>query len=265
MPPVPRARSSWQELFDGILQDLRYSARTLVKHPGFTAAAALALALGIGANAAVFSVTDAVLLRPLPYEDAERLVVVLQHGRNPVAPANFVDWRRAAQAFSRMGAAEYWTPNLTGIDRPEKVWALRVTSDIFPLLGVQPLLGRVFGLQEDRPGQEREAVLGYALWQRRFGGDAGVVGRRVTLDGEVYTVVGVMPRGFRFAPFWATKAEMWAPLVLAARASDRQGSSLRVFARLKPGVTLEQARARTLRRSRADWSGRTRAPIKTCG
>ncbi len=160
-----------------------------------------------------------------------------------MAPANFIDWRSQSQSFSQMGAAEYWTPNLTGTDNPEKLWALHVTPDIFPMLGVQPLLGRVFLPEEQDAGKEHEVVLSYSLWQSHFGGNPEIIGRSVALSGERYSVVGVMPRDFKFAPFWATKAQLWAPLALGPRLTDRGGSSLRVFARLKPGVTLEQAQA----------------------
>jgi predicted permease len=231
---------SWLE---HTVQDARYGLRMLAKNPGFTAVAVVTLALGIGANTAIFSVVNAVLLRPLPYQDADRLVVILHYGSGPVAPANFVDWRSQSHVFTGMGAAEYWTPNLTGVDRPERVWALHVTSDILPLLGVQPLLGRIFLPEEDQPGREHEIILSFRAWQRRFGGSAGIVGQSVTLDGDRYTIIGVMPRDFKFAPFWATKAELWAPLALGARATSRDGNSLRIFARLKPGVTLEQAQA----------------------
>ena len=226
-----------------LLQNLRYTIRALRKSPGFTAVAVITLALGIGANTAIFSVVNAVLLRPLPYKDDGRLVVILNKGRNPVAPANFIDWRSQSQSFSQMGAAEYWTPNLTGTDNPEKLWALHVTPDIFPMLGVQPLLGRVFLPEEQDAGKEHEVVLSYSLWQSHFAGNPEIIGRSVALSGERYTVVGVMPRDFKFAPFWATKAQLWAPLALGSRLTDRGGSSLRVFARLKPGVTLEQAQA----------------------
>src|SRR6266849_10201938 len=137
-----------------LLQNLRYAIRTLRKSPGFTVVAVVTLALGIGANTAIFSVVNAVLLRPLPYKDDGRLVVILNKGRNPVAPANFIDWRSQSRGFTQMGAAEYWTPNLTGTDNPEKLWALHVTPDIFPMLGVQPLLGRVFLPEEQEPGKE---------------------------------------------------------------------------------------------------------------
>src|SRR5215472_10494511 len=142
-----------------------------------------------------------------------------------------------------MGAAEYWTPNLTGSDRPEKLWALHISSDILPLLGIQPVLGRSFLPEEDNPGRDHEVILSYSLWQRRFSGDQDVLGRPVVLDSESYTVVGVMPRGFKFAPFWATRAELWVPIALGPRASSRTGNSLRVFARLAPGAPLKQARA----------------------
>src|SRR6476620_11877367 len=120
-----------------LLQNLRYAIRALRKSPGFTAVAIITLALGIGANTAIFSVVNAVLLRPLPYKDDSRLVVILNQGRNPVAPANFIDWRRQSRSFSQMGAAEYWTPNMTGTGNPEKLWAMRLSPDIFPMLGVQ--------------------------------------------------------------------------------------------------------------------------------
>ncbi len=226
-----------------LIQDLHYALRQLRKSPGFTAVTVITLALGIGANTAIFSVVNAVLLRPLPYKDDGRLVVILNKGRNPVAPANFIDWRSQSQSFSQMGAAEYWTPNLTGTDNPEKLWALHVTPDIFPMLGVQPLLGRMFLPEEQEAGKEHEVVLSYSLWQSHFAGNPEIIGRSVALSGETYNVVGVMPRDFKFAPFWATKAQLWVPLALGPRLTDRGGSSLRVFARLKPGVTLEQAQA----------------------
>jgi putative ABC transport system permease protein len=229
-------------LLDTVAQDVRYGARVLARTPAFTTAAVLALALGIGANAAIFSVVDAVLIRPLPYENPERLAVILHHGDGPVSPANFVDWHAQTRAFESMGAAEYWTPNVTGAEEPEKLWALHVTPSIFPMLGIAPLLGRTFLAEEGERGAEHEVVLGYSLWQRRFGGDPRIDGESITLDGAQYTVVGVMPRGFKFAPFWATRTELWAPLVVDA-AKGRGSNSLRVFARLAPGVSLRQAQA----------------------
>jgi predicted permease len=203
----------------------------------------LALALGIGATTAVFSVVDAVLLRPLPYRDPDGLVVMLHRGSRPVSPANFLDWRRGVSVLESAGAAEAWSPNLSGGDDAETVTALRMTADMFPMLGAAPLLGRAFLPEEAAPGRDHVVVLGHGLWQRRFGSDTGVVGRAITLNGEPYTVVGVMPRGFEFPPFWATGAQLWAPLSLADRAANRESSSLRAFGRLHPGATLAQARA----------------------
>ncbi len=230
-------------------QDLRLGIRTLWKNRRFAVVAVVALALGIGANTAIFSVVQAVLLRPLPYKDPDRLVVVLnssvRHGGwSPVAPADFYDWRDQNRVFQSLAAAEAWGGNLTGRDRPEQVEGLRVSTDLFPTLGVNPLLGRTFLPDEERLGNHRVVVLGYRLWQRRFGGDPGIVGQTVMLSGENYTIAGIMPPEFRFAPFWQTKAELWIPLAFdPERAHSRSGSSLRLFARLKPGATLEHARA----------------------
>ena len=226
-----------------VVADVRYGVRALGRNPGFAVAAVLALALGIGATAAIFSVVDAVLLRPLPYREPDRLAVILHRRVNPVAPANFLDWKRQSTAFERMGAADNWVPNLTGGAQPESVQALRVTSDILPMLGIRPLAGRVFLPEEDEPGKEHEVVLSHRLWQRRYAGDRKIVGQSVLLNGEPYTVVGVMPRGFDFPPFWATGTELWVPDVLATRVANRGGQSLRVFGRLKRGATLDFARA----------------------
>ena len=226
-----------------LTRDLGYAVRKLRKSPAFTAVAVVTLALGIGANTAIFGVVKAVLLQPLPYKDDGRLVVILHKGRNPVAPATFVDWKNRNHVFEQVGAAEYWTPNLTGTNNPEKLWALHVSPEIFPMLGVQPLLGRFLLPEEAQPGKEHVVLLDYRLWQSHFAGDPTVLSRSVTLNGEGYTVVGVMPPEFKFAPFWATKSQLWAPLALGPRITDRNGGSLRVFARLKPGVTLVQAQS----------------------
>jgi putative ABC transport system permease protein len=231
-----RSRSSLTDLG----ADLRLAVRALRRSPLFAVSATLALALGIGASTAIFGVVDAILLRPLAYARADRLVVILHEGRKPVSPANLLDWRRDMRGFSHMAAAEAWGATLTGLEFPERVRALRVTPDMFPLLGVEPLVGRT--LSTDGRA-EREVVLSYDLWQRRFAGDRAVLGRSLMLDGEPHVVTGVMPRTFQFAPFWATHTELWAPLDLASRAASRNAQSLRVFARLGPGVHLAQARA----------------------
>ena len=228
-------------IVQSILRDVRFAARSLRKTPGFTIAAVAALALGIGATTSILSVVRSVLVRPLAYADADRLVVILHDGRNPDSPANFADWRVQTRSFSDMAAAEYWSPDLTSGPDPTQVLGLRVTTRTFPMLGVAPALGRVFNTAEEEPGNEHVVVLGYGLWQRMFGGRRDVLGAPISLDGSIYTVIGVMPKSFQFAPFWATHAELWAPLVLAGRQND--GQSLRIFARLGPNVTLEQARA----------------------
>ena len=217
-----------------LLRDLRYALRTMGRSPAFTTIAVGALALGIGANTAIFTVVESILLRPLPYADPERLVVALHDGSLPVSPADYLDYQREARSFEQLGAAQAWSGNLRGGERTESIPGIQVSANLFPLLGVPPMLGRwVTGRDE--------LVLSHKLWQRSFGGDTSVVGRTVALDGKAYTVTGVMPRSFQFAPFWATQAEMWSMLPLTERLNDRAGRSLRVFARLRSGVTLQQA------------------------
>ncbi len=228
---------------ENLLRDVRQAFRSMRRAPVYAIVAILTLALGIGANTAIFTVVNAVLLRPLAYADPSRLVLFEHAQGTTAAPANFLDWRAQTRSFERIGAAEYWTPSLTGAGLPEKVMGLHISSDILPMMGVRPLLGRVFRPEEDHEGNNHVAVLRYDFWQNRFGGDPAVVGRTLRLDGETYTVIGVMPAGFRFAPFWATEAGIWAPLVLDSRATNRRGASLRVFGRLQPGVTLEEAKA----------------------
>src|SRR6185312_8931959 len=216
--------------------------------PGFTIVAVTALALGIGANTAIFSVVNAVLLQPLAYKDSDRLVTVLHNGTGPVSTANYIDWRDQSHSFESMGAADYWSANLASGDRSdsnpaEHLLGLKVTQNMLPLLGIQPLLGRLFIPGEDKVGSEHEVILSYRLWQRRFDRDPNMLGRPITLNGEAYTIVGVMPPAFRFAPFWAIHAELWVPNAFGNTIHDRGGNHLRVFARLKPGVTFKQAQA----------------------
>jgi len=226
---------------DTVFQDLRYSVRNLAKSPGFSAIALVTLALGIGANTAIFSVVNAVLLRALPYADPDRLVVLMHQGQSSNSSANFLDWKHDSHVFENMGAAEAWSPNLTGVDKPEEIVGLHLTSDIFPVLGIKPILGRTFSRDEDQIGRDHEVVLSYGFWQRRLGGAKDVIGRTLEFNAEPYTIVGVMPAGFRFAPFWATRAEVWGPLPL--NPSDRAAESKRIFARLKAGISLAQAQA----------------------
>jgi putative ABC transport system permease protein len=226
-----------------LIQDVRHGVRTLLRAPVFTAVTVVVLALGIGGNTAIFSIVDAVLLRPLAYRDSGRLATILMNGEDPVSVANYIDWRDQSHSFAALGAADYWSPNLTGADSPEHVVGLKVTQGLFPMLGIEPALGRLFVAGEDKDGADREVILSYRLWQRRFSGDRNVLGRPIVLDGNGYIVVGVMPQGFQFAPFWATRAELWVPNAFGGRVHERSGNSLRVFGRLKEGVSLTQARA----------------------
>jgi predicted permease len=234
-----------------LIQDLRYALRTLSRYRLFAVVAIGALAIGIGANTAIFSVVNSVLLRPLPFEDPDALVVVLRkntrstaNDQMPVAPANYVDVKHQNRSFTNMGAAELASGTLTGDGPPEQIAGLRVTASVFEVLGVQPLVGRVFRADEEELGQHRVIVLTHRLWQRRFGGEASIIGRSIHLSGEPFVVIGVMPPDFRFPPFWGTGAEMYIPLAFPPeRWNQRGGNSLRLFARLIPGVTITQARA----------------------
>jgi len=227
--------------------DLRYAIRLQRKNPGFTIVAVIALALGIGANTAIFSVVNTVLLRPLPYKDPERLVMVWEEATKAGYPqdtptaANFVDWRTQNQSFEGMAAITDDSFNLTGTGDPERLEGQRVSTDLFPLFGVEPQIGRVFTAAEDQPGNERVVLLSYGLWQRRFGGDAGIVGKSLQLNGSGYTVVGVMPARFQFP---TADDEVWVPIAFTQEdATNRNRHYLRVVGRLKPGVTLAQAQA----------------------
>ncbi|MGE0882127.1 MAG: ABC transporter permease [Blastocatellales bacterium] len=224
-------------------QDFRFGLRMMLKNPGFTLIAILTLALGIGANTAIFSVVNGVLLRPLAYNEPEQIVTLLHDGQSPVSPANFLDFRANSKSFDQMAAAEAWGGTLTGFDRPEQISGLRMGEGLFDMLGVPAQLGRTLQAEDFQPGNDHVLVLSHKLWQRVFSGDSNILGKQVRLSGESYTVVGVMPQQFQFPPFWSTRAEMWTPLELSSRAASRGGSSLRVFARLKPGVSLDQAQA----------------------
>jgi len=226
-----------------MLQDLRHSIRVLVQGRGVTIIAVLALALGIGANTTIFSVVNAVLLSPLPYRDPARLVTLLRPQSAPISPGDWNDFRTQAKSFEIVGAAEAWTAGLSGGIAPEEIVGLHLTQEMFPLLGVPPLRGRTFANDDFGPGKNHVLVISHELWQSRFGGAPDIVGRKVLLDNEAYSVIGVMPQDFRFAPFWVTHAEMWAPLDVSERMNQRGFNSLRVFARLKPGVRIETAQA----------------------
>lgn len=231
-----------------LIQDLRRALRRLSHSPGFTAIAVLAFALGIGANTAVFSVVNAVLLEPLPFAEPERLVVLWEQemgtGRPPeeTSGATFQDWREQSQSFEELAAWLYWGYALTGAGEPEEIDAIRASANLFRLLGVEPMLGRTFRPEEEQLGNHRVVVLSHGLWQRRFGGAPGMVGRTITLDDEPYTVVGVMPAGFRFPD--DSDVGMWTPLAyFPYELRSRQQRMFNVIGRLADGMTLEGAQA----------------------
>jgi putative ABC transport system permease protein len=245
-------------------QDLRYGVRMLMKSPGFALIAVLTLALGIGANTAIFSVVNGVLLRALPYYEPERLVMVwtarpilqAQIGLEdfPVSVADFVDWRNQNQVFEHMAAM--WTPrmNLTGDGEPESAVGLRASASLFPLLGARFAVGRAFLPEEDRAGADRVVVVSHELWQRRYGADPKLIGQKITLNDEAYTVIGVTAPDFQFprrgevpTDFYlggATKVDLYLPIAFTPELmNNRGGNFLMVIARLKPGVSLGQASA----------------------
>jgi putative ABC transport system permease protein len=236
-----------------VLQDLRYGFRMLAKKPAFTAIAVLALALGIGANTAIFSVVNTVLLKPLPFKNPDQLMMVWEDNtkqgfpKDTPAPGNYVDWRDQNQVFESMAAIADQTFNLTGVGEPEKLEGQRVSASFFPLLGVEPALGRSFLPEEDSAGGERVVIISDGLWQRRFGSDPDIVGKQMTLNSQPYTVVGVLPKSFKFPdPSQSSTEEsaVWVPMAFSSQeAGNRGGHYLLVYARAKSGVTVQQAQA----------------------
>jgi putative ABC transport system permease protein len=252
-----------------MIEELKYALRSLARSPGFTFVAVVALGLGIGASTAIFSVVNAVLLTPLPFPDAERLVMVWEQsprtGRaNVVNPINFLEWRRRSGSFERL-AAFYQAPmNLSGAGEPEQVLGLGVTDGFFEALGRRAALGRTFLPEEDTPGNNDVIVLGHALWQRRWGGDRSVIGRKITVNYRLVEIVGVMPPGFRLPN---TRAELWMPFGMDRARMAQTGRFLLTVARLRPGVSLVRAQgemdaiAAQLRNERPDFNARWGATV----
>src|SRR5216683_4144643 len=246
---------SWEERGGGLVEtlwhDLKFGIRQLRKSSGFTVIAVLTLALGIGANTAIFSYVDAWMIKPLPYPKADRLMVFVSHDkkkgwtRNSVtSTADFFDFQKQNTSFEQTAAWAGWNFNLTGDGPPELVEGGRVSWNYFEALGVKPMLGRTFTPDEDLQGAGHVAVVGQGLWQSRFAGQPNIIGRNITIGGEAYTVVGVMPGTFQF-PLMGI-ANLWSPLALTdMQRADRGNVWLPAFGRLKPVVTLEQARAET--------------------
>jgi len=237
-----------------LLHDLRYGVRMLLKSPGFTLAALITLGLGIASSTAIFSVIDAVLLRPLPYPDSDRIMALSQTTRSTGEPngasaaANYVDWASQNDLFSYLAASRGEPASLADGDRPERVRGTMTTSNFFPLFGVSPILGRTLMASDEQPGHHRVVVLSYELWKRRYGSDNAIVGREISLNDEPYTVVGVMPRNFKpddYGEFWIP-SPFGVPTHSLRPTADprpvRDSNYLDIWGRLKPGITLEKAR-----------------------
>jgi putative ABC transport system permease protein len=254
-----------------LIRDARFALRTMAKKPGFTAIAIIIMALGIGANTAIFSLVRAVLLQPFPFANPDRLVLVWEDAayvgfpKNTPAPANYADWKAQNEVFEDMAAVRNRDFNLTGDGEPEKVYAYAVVGSFFPVLGVEPTLGRVLDAEDDRPGANKVAVISYPLWQSRYGGQRDLVGRDILLDDEKYSVVGVMPRGFQFLD---PDIRLWVPLGFTPQQLANRGSHyLQVVALMKPGVTVDQANSNIktimaqIARDNPDQAGRLGANV----
>ena len=260
---------NWIENFG---QDIRYGGRILLKNPGYTVAAVLTLALGIGANTAMFSIINAVLLRPLPFSDPHRLVMVWQEfpkrgsARESFSLPNFIDLRRETKLFADAGSFSLSSHTLTGVDEPERLNSIRMSAGLIPTPGVRLALGRNFREEEDRPDADRVALLSDHLWRRRFGSNPGIIGRTMGINDEAVTIVGVLPKTFRIGE---ENPDICVPLRLDPAKVDRGQRGLQAIARLKPGVKVRQvqpelnviaARLRSADPSGTAIEGRTFAP-----
>ena len=230
---------------DSIWKDLSYSLRTLAKRPGFTLTAIITLALGIGGNSAIFSVVNAVLIRPLPYPHPDRIVQIWEkskislEGRGPVSALNLLDWEGQSQTFESMSAYGYENKSLIGTDVPVRLIEVTATEGFFRVLQVKPAIGRTFTPEEDKPGKNQVVVLSYNVWQQKFGGSPNVLGQELTLDGEKDTVIGVMPADFQFP----ASAELWKPMGIDQNHTARGSHGLYAIGRLKAKVQLSQAQS----------------------
>src|SRR5947207_667661 len=228
-----------------LLQDIRYAVRMMGKNLSVTAIVVAVLALGIGANAAIFSVVNAALLRPLPYTDPDRLVRLSEDSPNvpqmSISYPNFLDWREQNKVFSGIAAMQFRSLNLTGTGEPERLAGRAVSAELFDVLGVKPAIGRTFAAEEDRPGANRVCIISNGLWQRRFGSDAHIINKQITLSEASYTVIGVLPASY----VYGTPTDVFVPIGLSADEMKQRGSHPGIYAvaRLKPGVTIETARA----------------------
>ena len=227
-------------------QDFRYAFRVLMRSPAITSIAVAALALGIGANTICFTTVNVVLLRPLPFRDLGSLVEVSEtyprrgDTRDLVSPPDFLDWRERARSFAQLSAFTAWDANLTGVDEAERLQGFAVSHEFFPALGMPPLAGRTFTAAEEQPGRDQVVVISHGLWQRRFAGDSHIAGRKISLNGLDYTVVGVMPEDFDFP----LATDVWKPLAFSpAERANRDSRYLVVLGRLENGVSVGRASA----------------------
>src|SRR5215469_3435355 len=242
-----------------MLKDIRFSFRQLIKQPAFTAIAVLTIALAIGATTAAISLVNGLLVRPLPYRDSHRLVLLLQHFKSqnleriPVSPSEIKDYETRTHSFEKLGAFGYTNFNLDGEDRPERITGATVTAPVLPLLGVLPIKGRFFQPEECTLGRDDVVIISARLWQRRFNGDPRIIGTKLVLDGKNFTVVGVMPAGFDFplqlfnlgnGGQFGGRAEIWKPLAFTDQEMKERGSrSYATIGRLAPGTSAAQAQA----------------------
>ena len=229
-----------------LFSDFRYALRNLIKRPGFMAVAVITLALGIGANTAIFSAVQALLINPLPFPSQDRVVAIWDknpsHGveHNEVAMANYLDWRAQSQSFENLALDRWWSTNLTAGDSPERVQGFLVTANFLDVLAVKPIKGRNFVAEENQPGKDRVAIITYSLWQRRFAADPDIINKTITTNGIVRTVIGVLPKDFNYPK----GAEVYAPLPLTPEMMKNRGfHTYYVIGRLKPGVTVQGAQA----------------------
>jgi putative ABC transport system permease protein len=240
----PSRLSEEDRVLNELAQDVRYGFRTLAKSYGFTTVAVLTLALGIGANSAIFSFVDGVLLKPLPYPDPERILQVWEKppggGNNGVSTANFLDWQHQSDVFETMVATTGGSMTLSGHGDPLMLRVGRVSAGYFDVFGIKPVLGRTFAPDEGQPGKEAVVVLSHRTWTAQFGADAGIIGKSIILDGKPFTVIGVMPEG---SAYDRTFNRMWRPLAFSPNERARNFHWLNIVARLKPAVTMEAARA----------------------
>jgi putative ABC transport system permease protein len=235
---------------NSLIQDIRYGLRMIRTSPGFTLVVLLTIALGIAANTIIFSVVNTIVLRPLAYKDADRLAFASQTTSDikikPFSVQDYYDWRDNNQVFDHLAAFRWESFNITGDTQPERLLVSQVTANVFPMLGVEPLIGNVFTPNDDKTGANPVVVLSHGLWQRRFGGDPNVVGHSVNLDGQIFTILGVMPADFRFYPSSTMRADLWMPIGLFSQqwmVSRNARPGIYAVGRLKDGVSLEQAQA----------------------